>query len=120
MDRIDLHGDVPAVSMDELQKRTASVASDEVRRRVEAARERMLCRQEKANALLDSGELEQYANMDDDGKSMLLRAIAKLGLSARSYHRTIEVARSIADLAASGAVTRAHVAEALAYRHTFS
>ncbi len=117
MDRIDMHVDVPAVSMDELQKRTTCESSDEVRRRVEAARERMLRRQKKANALLDSGEQEHYSKLDDEGKEMLLRAISRLGLSARSYHRTIKVARSIADLAGSEVIASGHVAEALGYRH---
>jgi magnesium chelatase family protein len=117
MDRIDMHVDVPAVSMDELQKRTMCESSDGVRRRVEAARERMLHRQKKANALLDSGELEHYSKLDDEGKGMLLRAISRLGLSARSYHRTIKVARSIADLAGSEVIASGHVAEALGYRH---
>ena len=116
MDRIDMHVDVPAVSMDELQKRTMCETSTHVRQRVEAARERMLCRQQKPNAFLESGELERFAEVDDNGKAMLLRAIAKLGLSARSYHRTIKVARSIADLAGSEAIASSHVAEALGYR----
>jgi magnesium chelatase family protein len=47
---------------------------------------------------------------------VLQRAIAKLGLSARSYHRTLKVARSIADLAGAERIASAHVAEALGYR----
>lgn len=117
MDRIDMHVDVPAVGMDELQRRTAGESSETVRERVEAARARMLRRQSKPNALLDAGELDRNAGVDEAGRSMLLRATAKLGLSARSYHRTIRVARSIADLAGLDAIGSTHLAEALAYRH---
>jgi magnesium chelatase family protein len=116
LDRIDMHVDVPAVGVDELQRRTLGESSGEIRERVEAARERMLHRQDKPNALLDVAELEACAQLDDGGKSMLQRAIARLGLSARSYHRTLKVARSIADLAGSSDLRDSHVAEALGYR----
>jgi magnesium chelatase family protein len=64
----------------------------------------MLERQGKPNAMLESREIEQYCVVDSNGLATLQRAITKFGLSARSYHRTIKVARSIAD---SGRV-RAH------------
>lgn len=116
LDRIDLQIDVPAVPVEELQSRSTGECSDDVRPRVEAARRRMIDRQGRPNALLESGEIEKYAFMDDECVAMLTRAIARLGLSARSYHRTIKVARSIADLAGSAPIKRSHVAEALGYR----
>ena len=76
----------------------------------------MLARQGKPNALLESAELEAHCHLDDDGTRLLQRAMSKLGLSARSYHRTLKVARSIADLAAADSIGAAHVSEALIYR----
>ena len=47
---------------------------------------------------------------------MLTRAAERLGLSARAWHRTLRVARTLADLDGAGSVRRLHIAEALSYR----
>lgn len=116
LDRIDLQLEVPTVPIDDLQRPGEGEASDVVRVRVEAARALMLERQGKTNAMLEPREIEQYCVLDSNGLDTLQRAIAKFGLSARSYHRTIKVARSIADLGGCACIERAHIAEALGYR----
>ncbi len=116
LDRIDVQIDVPAVPVPELQRKSAGESSDAVRVRVEAARNRMLIRQGKPNAMLESSEIDRHCGVDADGAGMLKRAIDDLGLSARSYHRALKVARSIADLSRSEPVKGVHVAEALGYR----
>ena len=65
---------------------------------------------------LESRELESHCALAAKAASLLQEAMRKLGLSARSYHRTLKVARSIADLAGSEAIASAHIAEALGYR----
>jgi len=116
LDRIDLQVDVHAVRVEELQECSVGESSDDIRMRVETARAQMLARQGKTNAMLDPREVEQYCSVDAVSISLLQRAINKLGLSARSYHRTLKVARSIADLASAENIGSAHVAEALGYR----
>jgi magnesium chelatase family protein len=116
LDRIDIQIEVLAVPAEELQKRAAGESSDSVRLRVEAARDRMLVRQGKPNAQLESRAVDEYCALDDESSAMLRRAIEKLGLSARSYHRTLKVARSIADLAGRECIESVHLAEALGYR----
>jgi magnesium chelatase family protein len=54
---------------------------------------------------------------DAQGATMLKQAIARLGLSARAYHRILKVARTIADLAEESELAAVHVAEAIQYRH---
>ena len=116
LDRIDMHVDVPAVPIDELQRRGVGESSHDVRMRVEAARERMVARQGKINALLGGSEIDRYCSLDDKGIVLFNRAMEKLGLTARSYHRTLKVARSIADLSDSTYVQSMHIAEAFGYR----
>jgi magnesium chelatase family protein len=60
--------------------------------------------------------LEDVARPDKAGLSLLREAAEAMHLSARGYHRTLRVARTLADLDGAEAVGRIHVAEALSYR----
>jgi magnesium chelatase family protein len=116
LDRIDIQIEVPAVMVDDLARAQAGESSAAIRERVERARAAMTARQEKPNAKLTSSEVERYCTLDNDAAAILQRAITKLGLSARGYHRILKVARTIADLAAAHRIAPAHVAEAIQYR----
>ena len=84
--------------------------------RVTEARERALERQHKPNARLGSREIDEFCAPDEKGEALLKQAIARLGLSARAYHRILRVGRTIADLAGAKTVSASHVAEAIQYR----
>ncbi|HUQ27882.1 MAG TPA: YifB family Mg chelatase-like AAA ATPase [Usitatibacter sp.] len=116
LDRIDLHVDVPALAPRDLERRHAGETSAEVRARVCAARDRQMRRQGGPNARLAGGELETRARLGPDALRVLREASARLGLSARSHHRVMKVARTIADLGESEEIDPSHVAEALHYR----
>lgn len=116
LDRIDLHIDVPALPLEELQKNAPGESSDAVRKRVIKARQRALERQNKPNSELSAAELDTHAALDSAQKDLLAAAQARLNLSARSYHRILRVARTIADLADEERILTAHVAESLSYR----
>jgi magnesium chelatase family protein len=91
-------------------------ASANVRERVIAAQALQRERQGKANARLTAQDVAAHCHADAEAEKLLARAMARLSLSARAYHRILKVARTIADLAGSATVESAHVAEALQLR----
>ena len=127
LDRIDLQIEVPAVSASHLVLPAPTEGSAEVRARVGGARrmqrERLAAlgikpfgKSPRTNSDCSGQLLEQIAMPDDIGLALLRQAADTLGLSARGFHRTLKVARTIADLDAEERVGRMHVAEALSYR----
>ncbi|HET8748924.1 MAG TPA: YifB family Mg chelatase-like AAA ATPase [Ramlibacter sp.] len=120
LDRIDLHVEVPAIAPGELLQAPAGEPSAPVQARCMAARERALQRQGKANHALQGAEIDAQAGLAAPASEFLRQVAARLGWSARSMHRVLKVARTIADLAASGGVELAHVAEAVQYRRALA
>lgn len=120
LDRIDLHVHVPALPAQELLQLAQGEASAPVRQRVAAARALALQRQGQANQHLQGQALQQHAPLDDAARALMHKAAERLGWSARATHRALRVARTIADLAGSAAITSAHVAEAMQYRRALT
>jgi magnesium chelatase family protein len=117
LDRIDLQIAVPRVALADLgDAAPAGESSATVRARVVAARERQLQRAGKPNARLSNREVQRDCALEKPDRVLLERALDKLGLSARAYHRVLRVARSIADLVGSERVATAHLTEAIQYR----
>jgi magnesium chelatase family protein len=116
LDRIDLHVSVPALAASELTDAPRGEASAPVRERVLRAHARQLQRQGCHNARLASGSLHEHVRPDARANEFLRRAGASMALTARSHHRVLKVARTIADLEGCARVAEAHVAEALRYR----
>lgn len=123
LDRIDMQIEVPTVTASDLIMPAASEPSEKVRERVIAAREAQAARYAgfDAKSVLCNADctgplLEQIAAPDRAGMALLREAADALKLSARGYHRTLRVARTLADLDGADQVARIHVAEALSYR----
>lgn len=116
LDRIDLQIEVPAVDAARLAGSADGERSAVVAERVLAARQRALDRQGTANQALAGDALDRHCRLDAAAAAFLQSATARLGWSARGFHRILRVARTIADVEAVDAITTAHLAEAIQYR----
>lgn len=123
LDRMDIQIEVPAVSAADLVLPPPAEGSAEVAARVAAARARQRQRFAarglpgvRTNAEASGHLLEEIAKPDRDGIELLRQASEALQLSARGFHRTLRVARTLADLDGAETVSRVHIAEALSYR----
>jgi len=116
LDRIDLKLDMPRIAHADLRTAERGDSSAAIRARVVAARARQLERAGKPNAWLGNREVERDCTLAQADHDLLDRAVERLGLSARAYHRILRVARTIADLAAAPRIGTAHLSEAIQYR----
>jgi len=118
MDRIDLHVEVPALASEDLLQAAAGEATHSIRARCNLAYARAQDRQGKNNHALVGQEIEQHVHLESAAAKFLQSAARQLGWSARGTHRTLKIARTIADLAGSETTALGHVAEAMQYRRT--
>ena len=116
LDRIDLHVEVPTLPADQLVHAPGGEATATIRARVERARALALARQGQPNQGLQGQAIDTHVALDDAAARFLKTAAERLGWSARSTHRALKVARTIADLAGATATEVSHVAEAVQYR----
>lgn len=122
LDRIDIHLDVPAVKVEKLttSERKNIESSKEIRKRVQKARDLQLKRFKKtkitSNSEMSNRDLKKFCDLSDECLNLLKLAVSKMNLSARSYHRIIKIARTIADLEGTKEIGPSHIAEALQYR----
>ena len=116
LDRIDLHIEVPSLPAPDLLTAPPGESTATMATRSLAARNFAMARQGCTNAALQGQAIDTQARLNDKARTLLQKAATQLGWSGRSTHRSLKVARTIADLAASDTIEAAHVAEAVQYR----
>lgn len=120
LDRIDLQVEVPALDGQDLLKGPPGEPSAVVRERVMRARERALARQGLPNQQLEGRWLDEHLLAEPAALDFLQATARRLGWSARSLHRCLRVARTVADLRGAERVRLADVAEAVQYRRVLA
>lgn len=120
LDRIDIHVEAPALSIDELRTASPGESSAVIRERINAAREiqkqRFSGTALRNNAQMTTKVLRDVCSLSAEQGLILQRSMEKLGLSARAYDRILKVARTIADLAGTATIETPHLLEAINYR----
>ncbi|MTJ01605.1 YifB family Mg chelatase-like AAA ATPase [Idiomarina piscisalsi] len=120
LDRIDIQVMVPreteSMHLNGCIKRGGQMTTAQAKSLVEKARRRQLNRQGCLNSELKPKTLKQICLLSEQSEAFLAKAAEKMKLSHRAYHRTLRLARTIADLADSNTIEQQHLAEALNYR----
>lgn len=120
LDRIDIVIEVPALEFDELRINKPAEKSENIRKRVNAARniqrERYVDSGIECNARMEQKQLREFCELDGECENLMKMAFERMGLTARSYDRILRVARTIADLDKSENIKTIHIAEAIQYR----
>jgi magnesium chelatase family protein len=121
LDRIDLHIEVPAVEYRDISSTRTEESSAAIRDRVQRAREQQHTRfhsdaKVNCNARMGPRQIKQHCKLSGESQELIRVAMTELKLSARAYDRILKVSRTVADLAASDAITPEHVSEAIQYR----
>ena len=120
LERIDLCSDVPAVAFSQINTTQKGESSAVIRRRVEEVRKIQAARYQKEkirfNAELSGNQIQEYCILTENALKLARNAFEVMELSARSYHRILKVARTIADMDREEKIHARHLAEAVTYR----
>jgi magnesium chelatase family protein len=118
LDRIDLHIEVPRLPYEKIAREQTSEPSESIKQRVEEAREVQHKRfgRAKTNSEMTVVEVRSYCKLNPEENQLMEAAVKHFNLSARSVHRLLKVARTIADLSGSENILSHHLAEAIQYR----
>lgn len=123
LDRIDIHIEAPALSIEELRNASPGESSETIRERCANARQIQAERFGKepepslrCNARMSHSRIREHCDINEEQGRLLQQAMEQLSLSARAYDRILKVARTIADLAGADNIETPHLLEAIQYR----
>ena len=120
LDRIDICIETPRIQYKELNVKEDAESSEEIRKRVEFARKIQMDRYKErdilTNSMLSVKELDKYCSLGKEEEELMKKAFTNLSLTARTYHKILRVARTIADLEGQEEISAEHIKEAIGYR----
>lgn len=120
LDRIDIAIEAPKVDIKQLSSQDSNESSACIKARVMEARERQEARFQgsgyRFNAELKGADIREYCPLGTKEQEFMEQVFERMNLSARSYHKLIKVARTIADLDGADSIGQEHLGEAVCYR----
>ena len=120
LDRIDICAEVARTSFEALNHSKVGLSSEKMRVQVEVARKRQKKRYQnflyQSNADIAAKDIPVFCHLQKQEASLMTEIFNKMDLSARSYHRILKVARTIADLDESEMINESHILEAVHFR----
>lgn len=119
-DRIDICVEAPRIRYEEITERSKKETSADLRKRVVKAREIQQNRYEgmeiRSNSMLGVRQIDEFCHLGKEEEQLMRQAFTSLGLTARTYHKILKVARTIADMDGGGVIRMSHLKEAIGYR----
>ncbi len=120
LDRIDICAETAGLSFGELKKKGKEESSAVIRKRVEAAqqiqKERYRGEDFSYNSQIPAGRMEEFCPLTAVQEKYMEQIYRRLELTARSYHKILKVARTLADMEGSEVILDRHLNEAVCYR----
>lgn len=119
LDRIDLQINVQSIAYDDITVDPQSTLSSavlftDIEKAVKMQHDRF--KRSINNSRMNPNEVEDHCILTPGAELLIRKAFDRLNLSMRGYHKTLKVARTIADLAQSESIDIEHMQEALMYR----
>lgn len=98
------------------EQETSAQIRERVCRVREIQRERYRNQKFLTNSMLQVKDLNQYCGLDKEGERLMRHAFDTMNLTARTYHKILKVARTIADMDGQEQIAAVHLKEAIGYR----
>ena len=120
LDRIDICMEAPTLKFSQITQKQPNESSEAIRKRVIKCHEIQNARYKdydfKFNSQIPSGLIEKFCKLGSEGISYMEEMYDKYSLTARTYHKVLKVARTIADMNSSEDIALNHLQEAMIYR----
>ena len=121
LDRIDICVETPQIKFEELNGTKKEECSDAIRERVievhAIQKKRYQNEDFQFNSQIPAARIAEYCALSKDQEKYMKKIYKQLNLTARSYHKILKVARTLADMDASENILDAHLNEAVCYRN---